>query len=132
MHPVQTPAPPGIVFSLLPRARLVLPRRPPLSPWEGLGLAFRVKTYAKITREIDAEKHREKSQNEVQNGGKSGPKPMKNRARKPTLQKTRKYAIFTLRGDPSTLEINGFTQGKQGFQKNHFLQSRAPPSSKKS
>ena len=51
------------------------------------------------------------SQNELQHRAKSGPKTMKNRARKPTAKKTRKYVIFKLRGDPSTLEINGFTKG---------------------
>ena len=45
-----------------------LHRRRPFPPGGGPPLPFRSKTHAKIDREIDAENHGQKSQNELQNG----------------------------------------------------------------
>ena len=59
MHPVQAPAPPSLVFSLLPgalpplqRRRPLLPLPPALPPWGSAASLFAPKTHAEIDRKF--------------------------------------------------------------------------------
>ena len=59
MHPVQAPAPRNLVFSLLPRARVVAPRSrpllpppPALPPWGAEASLCAPKTHAEIDRQF--------------------------------------------------------------------------------